>query len=61
MDERRAEALMEEKHQALGDCDELGNLDLLGQHTSQGPDPSVPRIRYPSPVDLVMRKRGNER
>ena len=55
MDERRAEVLMEEKHQALGDCDELGNLDLLGKHTPQGPDPSVPRIGYPNPVDLVMR------
>lgn len=33
---------------------------MLGQHTSQGPDPSVPRIRYPSPVDLVMRKRGTK-
>lgn len=42
MDERRAEGLMEEKHQALGGCDELGNLDLLGQHPLRDLTPVSP-------------------
>ena len=33
---RRAEELKREKHQALGDWDELGNLESLGRHTLRG-------------------------
>lgn len=48
MEERRRRAgrrrSCREKQQALGDSDEVGNLDSWGQHTFRNPTPVFPQL-----------------